>query len=51
MPAAEPALRARLSAPAPRHAPAGGDATRLLHHAESVTIEGKSYRMKDKIEE
>lgn len=24
---------------------------RLLHHAESVVIEGKSYRMKDKIEE
>jgi DNA replication protein DnaC len=24
---------------------------RLLHHAETVTIEGKSYRMKDKIEE
>lgn len=23
---------------------------RLLHHAETVTIEGKSYRMKDKIE-
>jgi len=24
---------------------------RLLHHAETVTIEGKSYRMKDQIEE
>jgi DNA replication protein DnaC len=24
---------------------------RLLHHAETVLIEGKSYRMKDKIEE
>jgi hypothetical protein len=24
---------------------------RLLHHAETVTIDGKSYRMKDKIEE
>jgi len=24
---------------------------RLLHHAETVTIEGKSYRMKDRIEE
>jgi DNA replication protein DnaC len=23
---------------------------RLLHHAETVTIEGKSFRMKDKIE-
>ena len=23
---------------------------RLLHHAESVTIEGKSFRMKDQIE-
>src|SRR5690606_18567355 len=23
---------------------------RLLHHAETVTIEGKSYRMKDKID-
>ena len=24
---------------------------RLLHHAETVTIEGKSFRMKDQIEE
>jgi DNA replication protein DnaC len=24
---------------------------RLLHHAETVTIEGKSYRMRDQIEE
>jgi len=24
---------------------------RLLHHAETVTIEGKSYRMKDQIQE
>jgi DNA replication protein DnaC len=24
---------------------------RLLHHAETVTIEGKSYRMKDQIED
>ena len=24
---------------------------RLLHHAETVTIEGKSYRMKDQLEE
>ncbi|NCC61812.1 MAG: ATP-binding protein, partial [Verrucomicrobiae bacterium] len=24
---------------------------RLLHHAESVIIEGKSYRMKDQIQE
>ena len=24
---------------------------RLLHHAETVLVEGKSYRMKDKIEE
>ena len=24
---------------------------RLLHHAETVTIEGKSYRMKDQVEE
>lgn len=24
---------------------------RLLHHAETLTIEGRSYRMKDKIEE
>jgi DNA replication protein DnaC len=24
---------------------------RLLHHAETVLIEGKSYRMKDRIEE
>jgi DNA replication protein DnaC len=24
---------------------------RLLHHAETVTIEGKSYRMKDTIED
>jgi Family of unknown function (DUF6932) len=24
---------------------------RLLHHAETVTIEGRSYRMKDQIEE
>ncbi|MFO7535426.1 MAG: ATP-binding protein, partial [Kiritimatiellia bacterium] len=24
---------------------------RLLHHAETVVIEGKSYRMKDRIEE
>ena len=24
---------------------------RLLHHAETITIEGKSYRMKDQIQE
>jgi DNA replication protein DnaC len=24
---------------------------RLLHHAETVIVEGKSYRMKDQIEE
>ena len=24
---------------------------RLLHHAETITIEGKSFRMKDQIEE
>ena len=24
---------------------------RLLHHAESIVIEGKSYRMKDRIED
>jgi len=24
---------------------------RLLHHAETVIIEGKSYRMKDQLEE
>jgi hypothetical protein len=24
---------------------------RLLHHAETITIEGRSYRMKDQIEE
>jgi DNA replication protein DnaC len=24
---------------------------RLLHHAETVTVEGRSYRMKDQIEE
>ena len=24
---------------------------RLLHHAETITLEGRSYRMKDQIEE